>query len=391
MGIFNFFKKIPEVKKAEEIKSEKLELSELKIWIENKKKDNLAKEKEILGLIHNKIAFFTNEIKGNLIALKAVNLDSRKAEEKIKFIVTESRKKYMEFIEIFLENLNDLEMENLEKSINDVNSLFLSFNNRLHVSYEKTTLLIGKEMAEVKNCLKEFSRELINLFNNSKEIIESSKVYFLLESNLNQLPVLNENIKVSHKSINLLKDKMIGKNEEHKQLSEEIEKFKKSETYLQYLKDQENLKFLEENLKKEYSMLKQLFDFKALSSFFHADPEKMRILKNYKEEFQPEFEKENGKTILDLAGEADLNTEKILEKIVQIQFKLNELNDAKQKFEQDPAKEMHSKLIGLIREITDLEMELFREEKKYEKLNANKSNLLESLKQEMKQIGAELI
>ena len=42
--------------------------------------------------------------------------------------------------------------------------------------------------------------------------------------------------------------------------------------------------------------------------------EQMKILKNHKEDFQTNFRRDNGKTIIDFLDEAKLNNNKILEK-----------------------------------------------------------------------------
>jgi len=390
MGIFNFFKKITKNKKTEEPKTEKLAFSEIRVWIEKKRNENKIKEKEVLDLIKDKTEVFISEIKEKIKILGGVDIESKKAEEKFKIIVAESRKKYLEFIEEFTETLKNMKIDNLEECVHNIKKLFTSYTKRLHVGYEKTTILIGKEIADVKDSLKYFSKDLIKIFDENKEIIECFKTLSLLEFKLNQISLADENLKKITEEITSLNKKIINKEQEHKELTEKIEQIRESTVHIEYLKKQETIEALENNLKKDFLNLKQLFDFKTLANIFHSNNEKMNVLNKYKENFQINFQKDNGVSILNLLDEAKLNKETILEKINSIKLKIEEINKIKQETKNDATKEISSKLTKIILEANDLETEKAREEKRYEKVKLNKESLINSLSQEFKKMNIEL-
>ena len=245
-------------------------------------------------------------------------------------------------------------------------------------------------MADIKNCLKDFSKDLKQIFDENKETMGFSNTLSLLESKLNQIKTIEEGIHEAEETIGYLNKEIIDKKEEDKKLLKEIEKTKKSTNYLEYLKEKEKLRILEENLKKDFLSLKQLIDFKTLAKLFHIDNEKMNTLNSHKENFQASFQRDNGVSILNLLNEANLNNEAILEETKQIKFKKEEISKIKQEIKKDEVDELSSKSIETILKINDLEVDKFREEKRYEKLKTNKKDLISSIKQETKGFGVEL-
>ena len=175
MGLFDFFRKITK-KKIEESKAEeeKIAFSDIENWIEGKRNETKAKEKEIFVLVNEKINNFNGEIKEKIKAVEDIDIEPKKAEDRIKFAVNEGRKKYIGSLRDFTEKLEKLERENLGEFIDDVNKIFFDFNKNSHMSYERTTILIGKEMTNIKDSLKGFSRNLIKIFDEIyKSIINS--------------------------------------------------------------------------------------------------------------------------------------------------------------------------------------------------------------------------
>jgi len=95
--------------------------------------------------------------------------------------------------------------------------------------------------------------------------------------------------------------------ESDKETLKEIEKIKKSKSYIENLKKQEEIKLDEKELEKEVYKLKEIIDFKALAGMFHTDEKKMVVVKEYKKNFQVTFQEDNGARILSLINEAELN------------------------------------------------------------------------------------
>ena len=101
------------------------------------------------------------QVKEKIDVAKSFDINLKKEEDRIKSATEEGRKKYLESVEDFMNGLNNLKKESLEKVIADTNRIFSDFNRRSRMSYERATILIGKEMGEIKESIKAFSRSRI--------------------------------------------------------------------------------------------------------------------------------------------------------------------------------------------------------------------------------------
>jgi len=391
MGIFSLFRKLIKEKKVEEIVIEKLAFSDIENWIENKIKENELKEKEILVIIREKIRKFTGELREKIVTLESFDVEAKKEKDNVKGIVNNSRRDYIRAVENFLENLNNLEMNKFEESMKKINKIFFDFNKSSYKNYERATILIGKEMASIKEALKVFSKELIKTFDKSKGVVDSFKKTSLIKSKLDIISSIDRTLMGISEITLSLNEKIKTKEEENKKLLEEVEKIKKSFNYLEGLKTQKKIESLKEELKNDIFRLKQLLDFKALANFFHINQEQMKILKNHKEDFYTNFQKDNGKTIVDFLDEAKLNNNVILEKVNLIRTKIKKISNYKKDIKEDETQELYPKIKEVIMEIGNLKIEKVKEEKRDEKLRANKEELIDLLKQELDKMNVELI
>jgi len=388
MRIFSFFKKLG---KEKEIVIEKLAFSDIEDWSGNKIKENELKEKEILVIVKGKIEKFTGELKEKIVVLESVDVEAKKEKDNIKGIVNNSRKDYIKSVENFLENLNNLEMNEFEESMKKINKIFLDFNKSSYKNYERATILIGKEMGGIKEALKVFSRELIKTFDESKGIVDSFKRISLVKSKLDMISSIDKILGRISETILSLNEKIKTKEEENKKLLKEIEKIKDSTNYLERLRTQKKIEFLKEELKNDIFSLKQLLDFKALANFFHINEEQMNILKAHKEDFYTNFQKDNGKVIIDFLDEAKLNNNVILEKVNLIRTKMEEISNYEKEIKEDETQELYPQIKEIALKTDNLKIEKVKEEKRDEKLRANKEELIDSLKQEFDKMNVELI
>ncbi|MEA3414066.1 MAG: hypothetical protein U9Q99_00875, partial [Nanoarchaeota archaeon] len=92
MGIFKFFKKEKLAVKIETIYQDKL--SE---WLSNKKKQHQEKESEFLVPIKERIDQLISELKTGIEVLEGVDIEAKKVDDRIKFIVKENLKNYIEY------------------------------------------------------------------------------------------------------------------------------------------------------------------------------------------------------------------------------------------------------------------------------------------------------
>jgi len=391
MGLFDFLRKRLEKKiEASKIEKEKIAFSEIGNWIERKRNEIEIREKEVLVLIQDRINVFVKAFKEKINIVKVVDVESKKVEDKIKFITNEGRKKYIESANGFIDNLKSLEKDRLEKFIEKINKIFLDFNKNSHMSYERATILIGKEMANIKKSLKIFSGELIKVFNENKDIVDSLKKFSLIELELKKIAETDETLGKIDETVISLDKKVTEKKEENKKILEKIEKIKKSEDYVRNLERQRKIKLLEEELYKDILGLKQVIDFKALANFFHIFEEQMKIVKIHRDDFQKGFRKDDGESIVGLLDESKLKNDVISEKIKQIKDRREEIAKEKQEIKKDDLEELYSATTKIILDIGNFNNEKERDEKRREKLKVRKEELVEDVKGDVGGMGGEV-
>lgn len=109
MSIFNFLRK--KKKKINELKekSKKIRFLEIDNFSIRKRKEIDEREKKIFALIGEKISIFSDGLKIKINEVERFDVEYKKAEEKIKVIVNEGRKKYIKSVEYFLRDLKRVE------------------------------------------------------------------------------------------------------------------------------------------------------------------------------------------------------------------------------------------------------------------------------------------
>ena len=391
MGIFDFFRKITKPDKVEEIVTEKLAFSDIKGWVEKKTKENELKEKETLFVVGGKIKDFIKAIREKIVLLESFDVGVKKESDKIKNIVMDSRVEYIESLEDLIKKLNNLEEPNLEKFIEKINKIFFDFNKGSFKNYERATILIGKEMGSIKESLKTFSKDLLKIFNEGKPIIDSFKNLLKIKEELDTITPIDKTLWMIRGKKSNLNKKISEKEEENRILKQNLEEIKTSPVYLANLDKQKEIKSLKEESKKYILELKQLLDFKALTSFFHIFEEQMRIVKDHKEDFYTYFIKDNGKLIIGLLDEAKLSNDVILEKVKQIRDKIEETTNHEKNLKDDETQEAYLKIKEVSLEIDNLKIEKVKEEKRDEKLKTSKEELISILKQGLAKLNVEIV
>ncbi len=393
MKIIDFLRKFRQDKKQKESKKEKIPFSELENWIEHNIKKTEEQEEDIFLLIEKKIEIFSEKIKEKIKAIENFNLDTKKVEDRIKSLAEDGRKKYIEAIEYLLNNLKNLKKDRLEKTISEIDKLLSNFNKKSHSSYERATILIGKEMGSIKETLKNFSNEVIKIFDQNKNIIDFSKKLFLVKSKLKQFGEKDEEIKKFGEKIDFVTNEIKNKEKEKEEATEKIEKIKKSREYLEVYEKKEKLKIFKDELEKDIFALRQDIDFKALGNFYHIFKEEMKILKSYKNSFLKEFQKDDGKTILELIEITKLPKRDIPQKINEIKDKKKEILDFELKIKKEKSpeklKEISFKITEILEKKKNLENIKMKEEKKLNDLKKEKNLILNEIKENAMKMNLE--
>jgi len=376
MSFINFFRK-----KKQKLKKP-IDFDEIKILTGDKRKEIKEKEKEIFILIKNKIPEFLENLNEKLEVLENVDINSKKVENKIKLIVKENLINYLRYVKTFMEKMENLDEKNFEKFIVNIKQNFLDFDKKSYIGYQKVTFLIGKEIAEVKNSIINFSKYLEKLFSINKEVMQNSKIIFSIELKLKDLEKVKEIINEIEEKIKL-KDNRIKKfNDLNEKIIKKIEEIKKSKDHIENLKKQEKIKFDNKELEKEIYKLKEMINFKNLANIFHVSEKKMNFLKDYKENFLENFQKDKGVGILNLINETKMDKQEILNKLENINQKKETIKKFKETIKKDEVKELFIEMEKIKLGVENLINEKNKELKRYEKFKVSKEEIINLVKKE---------
>lgn len=384
MTLFDFLKKQKRKKIAEP--KRKISLSQIEDYLKNKESENKLKEEKVFEFIQEKINNFIMGIRGKINIAKSIDIDPEKAEDKLKFLTDMGREKYLESVENFIQDLENLQKKDFKRFFEDMDRIFLNFYKSSRGNYERATILIGKEMDDIREHLKNFSKDLTKIFEQNKEIIELYIKISVLRQKLKKINESKETLKKLNEEIVLLDKKITESEKETEKILEEIEKTKKSEDYLKNLKIKERIRLVKIELDKSILDLRQLIDFKALAGFFHIFEDSMEIVKAYRNDFRTTFKKDYGDEILRLLNEAKLNNEFIEKKINEIKNKKEEIINYQKNFIEDSVEVLLSKIEKIKENISELNKEKDRKNKISEKLKMDKEQLKREIKEELKKM-----
>lgn len=395
MGFFNFLKKIfyeSAGKNTEAIQRETIDFSDVKKIIEEKSNNLNVKDAEVVSIIKNKIVTFTEELKEKIKIANAVEIESKDKNDKIKSAVYEGRKKYMEFLERFMESLENIEENSpLEKAVESINLAFTRFNESSGKNYERATILIGKEMGSIKESLKAFSNEILSIFRENENLLSNSKNISIIKLKMKEYEEAKEEIKKADVEISDLTNKILKKGEEVKEISKKMENLKKSSEYLENIEKEKLIQDKAKEIEREISNLKQLIDFKALSNFFHIFDDKMILVKGYRDNFVEEFKRDNeGSNLLKLLNESKLNTPQISNAIKLILSKEEEIRIDKSGLKEDEAKPLIIEIEKLNEKSQGFINEMGWAEKKKEKIKLNQEEIYKLIKERLFSMGIDL-
>jgi len=386
MGFWDFFRK---KSKEEEIEIEEIKLSELQSWMQTKKTEMKKQEKIFLDLIQARISQLIQELEEKISVLKQINVDEKKAEEKIKLIVKENLDNYIYYLEKLIADLRELDnLKEADNFIEKINSLFSDFEKRSKTSYEKATFLIGKELGSVKENIRTFFKNLEKILKENKDQIDQSKIILSTESKIKKFTEVKKTKSEIEKAIDEYNEKIGSLNNNIKIKKEEIEKIRKSEKFLAENRKKEAIVRKKEELEKEIDNLREILNFKALANFFHSFEKEMTIIKAHKENFKQAFQKTKGEEIASLLQEAKLQTPETSNKLKDITEKEREINSIV--IEETGIENIETTIKKIKSELEVLNSKQLAEGKKSGKLEVNLNELINSIKQELTKMNVNL-
>ena len=359
-------------------------------WI--KDNDSKGKEKldEIIEFIKNEVWVLANSLTQNIESLKGINIENKKVEQRAKFIVKQNLDYYVVGLEKLMKDLKKLDVKDANESIEEINNLFIEFDKKTNMNFQKATFLIGKELEETKKIISEFFKNLKVNAKKNKEFLEMQRVMTVVKCNLYKKNGLKEIISEMNKGIDGKSEEIVVLKKEIKKCRDFIKDVKKSKDYDKELKSRREIVDMEQNLVKKFGELRGLVDFKSLSGVFHSNKKEMGLIKEYESNFRDAFDLNSGEDLIGLLNDAKINSEEIglkVEEIKEFDGEFVMLRDGFKDKESKKIVDKESEIEKLNHKISELEYELSRKNRKLEKVYEEEKEVVEKIKVELFGVG----
>jgi hypothetical protein len=382
MGIFDFFKN----KTEKENKEEKIKSGELKKYTEYRRNKLNERKAGFLREVKERLNLLISEFKDEIDVLKKIRLDDIKIEERAKFIVKENLFAYISLLQKLSENLKNISFEqNPENIIKEIDDYFVNFSKKSYMNFEKATFLIGKEMGNVKESISGFFREFRNIVDENKELLEDSRLILTIDTKLLEI----EKLKEIYSNIEIERDENLEKIKNLKEkanlIEKNISKFKMSKEYKERDDKKHEFERKKEQLANAINELRTLIDFKTLQKIYHTNSKKMSLLSDYVSDFKEEFNKDNGRELINLIEEARINAEEVKlksEKIIQLKHELEETSIG-----EDKILIFNNELEETKNEIENIHAEDEKNIKRLDRINENIKEVMQNLRKELEKFN----
>jgi hypothetical protein len=382
--IKDFFKQAPVESEIQETSTVKLK--ELPKKIESLSKSNKSNNLELKNKIEKRISQFSIDIKKNIEILEKIDLTERKEIESVKSRVLQNLDIYLSCLNNLIKEISNLEELDSPAYFNKIAIILNNFYKTSYKPYERATYLIGKEMASAKDCINKFTRDIDNLSKENKDFFEKTKKIeniFSLLKELRQSEKLEQDIKKDIDDFNL---KILSMENEHSEIEEKITKMEESENYKKDLQEKKDYLDKRSKIDKELEEITKKIDYKTLANLFHNDNKKLKIIKNYLEDFKSTLIAEEEQKIIELVREAQ-NLD--ISSIKELKQYLMDLSPPILKTETDILN-LSNRLGNIEYEKTTTKLNIDEDNKKQDKLAKKKEKTILDLKEGLTELGITL-
>jgi len=379
MGLFDFFRK---KEKPPEI--EKTSFSELEIWLENRKRILRSEKENILLQIKERVSSLSSNIAEKSEVLEKIDLSKKKEMDKLKIIVKENLLNYNSRLSNLISNLQDLEDSDPNALMEKIYSQIADFEKSSNLSYQKATILVGRELDDIRIAIRNFIKSLKSLGENNKDTLLTYKTIISVESELIEIKKSEDIRKQFSKKISNNDETIKSLEKQIESINEKIIIVKKSNKFKDIQERKEKLGKNKELLEKAFFKLKGNIDFKKLGKIYHSNKKKMTKLQQFKENFIESFEKDKGESLNSLLTDSNTNSDLIRDNINNIIKMKKEI--AGISLDGDETIELKlsiNKLKNNIQEITDYSL---KEKKRNQKFNSNEMESKNKIIEEMEKI-----
>lgn len=316
MSFFGLFQK----KKEEVKKIKKVDLTEISKLAESEWNQYQVQTKEIKQQVREIENSLVGEIENHIQTLKSINVDERKEHERIKQIVKENIFYYIAHLERVIRELEKEDIEDSEKYIASIQSIMNTFQKNSLKSYEKATILIGKELEDVQISIRTASQKIGEIVQKNQPLFEKGYSIERLKEIVKELEILTQMKKNSEESIKSLEKKERDSSMEKMILEKKLKEYKESSEYAQMVEKEKEIEAKKEELTKDIFKIKEKINLKTLAKYYYGNIKKSALIRAYQDDFIKALESDASLEIVVLTKEA--TTKDIEEEITRIKTDL---------------------------------------------------------------------
>ncbi len=283
-----------------------VDFKDIPLLLEEKTTKVSKKEGEIKSRIINRIKDLEDKLNDGVNVLSNVDLSKRKEDERLKLVTKGNSNLYASLALRLSSKLKELSANTNIKTIALLEEIKKNLNEFYRTSlnpYQKGTILIGKEMDNVKRTIKEFSDEITSIEKENEPFFKELESINTLKDNFSKLEELE---KQEEEIISLSegqKKKILSIKDKCDEIEKEIINLRKSKDYEKDTKEREKRDKDKKETEKNIHELKNEINFKELKNRYHTLEDKYEIIRKYSHNFisalMEDKEFEFGKMLLD--------------------------------------------------------------------------------------------
>ena len=367
--------------KAEKPAKVEIPFEQIASKLEDKIKELNEKEISIKSEVNSNLSEFNKNLIEKIAVLEVINLADKKEHEKLKLIVQENLNLYISQTKRMLLALESTEDKKIKDYLQNLAMALNKFNHESSQSYEKATILIGKEIGETRRIIWGFSKDIQQALNGNAKSLEEA-------DSSERLSWLFEELKQNAWQSEEIESKITGLNFEIKKENERISeaekgilKIKESDEYKADQEEKEKIKEIEQNIDKKLLEIKQKIELKALARIFYKDKKRAQLIKDYSANFKQALKNDEKYELIDMANEAGHDKAGDLSVLKDISKELIRLKEKELAKTDRQIASLEENLKKINYEISNLKSDLSDELKRKEKLALKADNLKEEIKE----------
>ena len=243
-------------------------------------------------------------------------------------------------------------------------------------------------MEDIRECISRFFKDLKEITKQSEGMLKDYRIISSADLKFKEIMKLERDKYNAGKNILEFQKKIEEMEGQNKALMKDVERIKGGEKYIEEMKKREESERENEELRKEVYRLKNMIDFKSLAKTLYTNEKKMKIVKEYKEDFQNAFWNDS-KKIVSLLDDAGIGSELISKKVEEVIEKEKEIDSVV--FGEDETLPLVSKMEKIKLEIENLENRKPKEKKRRERIEKSRGEIVNSIRDEITNMNVELV